>query len=98
MTEPFALTARRVFDGDAWHDEAALVIGDGLVEAVLPAAALPADLRADLLIQTARVALQLGDQATARAHYERFIREFPKDRRHYTIRQALAHLGEPFPP
>ncbi|MBS0632981.1 MAG: hypothetical protein JSS11_13795 [Verrucomicrobia bacterium] len=68
------------------------------LQAALDEPTLPADLRADLLIQTARVALQLGDPATARARYERFIREFPKDRRLYTIQQALAHLGEPFPP
>ena len=42
MAEPFALTGTRVFDGDAWHDDAALVIRDGLVEAILPAAVLPA--------------------------------------------------------
>lgn len=68
------------------------------LQAALDEPTLPADLRADLLIQTARVALQLSDQAMARAHYERFIREFPKDRRLFTIQQALAHLGEPFPP
>ena len=41
MTEPFALTARRVFDGDGWHDDAALVVRAGLVEAILPTDALP---------------------------------------------------------
>jgi N-acetylglucosamine-6-phosphate deacetylase len=44
MTEAFALTAKRIFDGDAWHDEAALVVRDGTVEAVLPTAALPTDM------------------------------------------------------
>ncbi len=42
MTEPFALAAKRVFDGDAWNDDAALVIRDGRIEAVLPTGALPA--------------------------------------------------------
>ena len=44
MTGAFALTARRVFDGDGWHDDAALVVRDGLVEAVMPAGSLPADM------------------------------------------------------
>jgi len=44
MPDAFALPARRLFDGDRWHDNAALVVRDGLVEAVLPADALPADM------------------------------------------------------
>ena len=70
----------------------------GHLQAALGEPTLPADLRADLLIQTARLSLKLGDPATARAHYERFLREFPKDRRHFTVQEALAHLGRPFPP
>jgi N-acetylglucosamine-6-phosphate deacetylase len=45
VSEPFALSARRVFDGDGWHDDAALVLRDGLVDAVLPAGALPQDMK-----------------------------------------------------
>jgi len=70
----------------------------GHLQAALNEPTLPADMRADLLIQTAQISLKLGDLATARARYERLLREFPKDRRHYTVKQALAHLGKPFPP
>jgi len=44
MAEPFALTAARVFDGDGWHDDAALVVRGGSVEALSPAGALPPDM------------------------------------------------------
>ncbi len=70
----------------------------GHLQAALSEPTLPADLRADLLVQTAQVSLQLGDPAATRAHYGRFLREFPKDRRHYTVQQALARLGGPLPP
>ncbi len=30
MTGPFALTARRVFDGDGWHDEVPVYEGEAL--------------------------------------------------------------------
>ena len=45
MSDRFALTGARIFDGDDWHDGAALVVRDGLVEAILPAGALASDLR-----------------------------------------------------
>jgi hypothetical protein len=70
----------------------------GHLQSALGEPTVPADLRADLLIQIAQVARRLGDHGTARAHYERYLREFPKDRRFYTVQQALAHLGGPFPP
>lgn len=41
MTDRFALTGARIFDGDDWHDNAALVVRDGLVEAVVAAGAIP---------------------------------------------------------
>lgn len=44
MSDAFALTAARIFDGDGWHDDAALVVRDGLVEAILPVGSLSADL------------------------------------------------------
>lgn len=35
MTESrFALTGARIFDGDTWHDDAALIVNDGRIEAV----------------------------------------------------------------
>ena len=55
-------------------------------------------MRADLLIQVARVASLLGDRATARENYERFLRDYPKERRCYTVSEALAHLDGAFPP
>jgi hypothetical protein len=55
-------------------------------------------MRADLLIQIARVASLLGDRATARANYERFLRDYPKERRCFTVSEALAHLDGAFPP
>ena len=33
MSDVFALTCAAIFDGEAWHDDAALVVRDGMVEA-----------------------------------------------------------------
>ncbi|TIT63084.1 MAG: N-acetylglucosamine-6-phosphate deacetylase [Mesorhizobium sp.] len=46
MSDRFALTGARIFDGDDWHEGAALVVRDGLVEAMLPLGALGGDIRA----------------------------------------------------
>jgi N-acetylglucosamine-6-phosphate deacetylase len=43
MSAIFALGGARIFDGDAWHDDAALVVRDGLVEGIVPTQAAPAD-------------------------------------------------------
>ncbi|KQZ15417.1 N-acetylglucosamine-6-phosphate deacetylase [Mesorhizobium sp. Root554] len=43
MRAPFALTGARIFDGDDWHEGAALVMRDGLIEAILPEAAVQPD-------------------------------------------------------
>ena len=43
MSGSFALMAARIFDGDRWHEDAALVVRDGLVDVLLPAAAIPSD-------------------------------------------------------
>ncbi len=40
MSDRFALTGARIFDGADWHDDAALVVKDGLVEAILPQQAI----------------------------------------------------------
>ncbi|SDA49992.1 N-acetylglucosamine-6-phosphate deacetylase [Mesorhizobium qingshengii] len=45
MSDRFALTGARIFDGDDWHEGHALVVRDGLVEAILPTGALPPDIR-----------------------------------------------------
>ena len=59
----------------------------------------PADaLRPDLLVQTGRLASLVGDRATARASYEAFLRDYPKDRRQYTVTSALTHVDGSFPP
>ncbi|MET3519852.1 N-acetylglucosamine-6-phosphate deacetylase [Mesorhizobium abyssinicae] len=42
MSDRFALTGARIFDGADWHCNAALVVSGGLVEAILPAGAIPA--------------------------------------------------------
>ncbi|UDL87345.1 N-acetylglucosamine-6-phosphate deacetylase [Mesorhizobium sp. PAMC28654] len=44
MSERFSLTGARIFDGDDWHEAHALVVRDGLVEAILPAGAVPSDI------------------------------------------------------
>ncbi|MER9710812.1 N-acetylglucosamine-6-phosphate deacetylase [Mesorhizobium sp. M0174] len=43
MSDRFALTGARIFDGDDWHDNAALVVRDGLVEAIVAADAIPSN-------------------------------------------------------
>lgn len=45
MSDRFAITGARIFDGDAWHEEAALVVAGDVVEAIVPAASLPLDIR-----------------------------------------------------
>jgi N-acetylglucosamine-6-phosphate deacetylase len=42
MSDVFAFCAKRIFDGDAWHEEAALIVGGGLVEAIVARAEIPA--------------------------------------------------------
>ena len=41
MSDRFALTGARIFDGADWHDDAALLVKDGLIEAILPAGSVP---------------------------------------------------------
>jgi N-acetylglucosamine-6-phosphate deacetylase len=45
MTGRFALAATRIFDGDAWHEDGALIVADGIVEAIVPRSSLPAEMR-----------------------------------------------------
>ncbi len=44
MTDRFALTGARIFDGEQWHDRTALVVGDGVIESTM-AADSPSDAR-----------------------------------------------------
>ncbi|MER8428892.1 N-acetylglucosamine-6-phosphate deacetylase [Mesorhizobium caraganae] len=41
MSDRFALTGARIFDGDDWHDNAALVVQGDAVEGILPVGAVP---------------------------------------------------------
>jgi N-acetylglucosamine-6-phosphate deacetylase len=41
----YALTAARVFDGEAWHDDAAVLVSGDSVEAVMPRRAVAGDVR-----------------------------------------------------
>ncbi len=41
MSDRFALTGARIFDGDNWHDDAALIVHGDVVEGILPAGAIP---------------------------------------------------------
>jgi N-acetylglucosamine-6-phosphate deacetylase len=42
MTSRFALAAQRIFDGEAWHEDAALIVAGGLVEGIVRRDAVPA--------------------------------------------------------
>ncbi len=46
MTALTALTGARIFDGDLWHEDNALLIADGKVAAIAPLRDVPADARA----------------------------------------------------
>jgi len=45
MSDRFAITGARIFDGDAWHEDSALVIAGDAVEAIVPAASLAPAIR-----------------------------------------------------
>lgn len=45
MSERFALSGARIFDGEAWHEDAALIVANGEIEAILPAGAVPAEVK-----------------------------------------------------
>ncbi|MHA6643913.1 N-acetylglucosamine-6-phosphate deacetylase [Mesorhizobium sp. A623] len=44
MSDRFGLIGARIFDGDAWHDDAALIVRGGEIEGIITADAVPADL------------------------------------------------------
>lgn len=62
------------------------------LEAALAGPRLADDLRADLLIQCGRLAAKLDKPGLARLRFQMFLDENPKERRNYTVRQALANL------
>jgi N-acetylglucosamine-6-phosphate deacetylase len=45
MSERFALSGARIFDGETWHDDAALVVAHGTIEAIVPAVSIPAGVK-----------------------------------------------------
>jgi len=45
MSERFALSGARIFDGEAWHEDAALIVANGKIEAILPAGTVPAEVK-----------------------------------------------------
>jgi hypothetical protein len=51
--------------------------------------------RADLAVQVGRLAEILGDRAVAEQHYRLFLEENPRERRAYTVSDALAKLEGP---
>ncbi len=67
------------------------------LQAALAAPALNDDIRADLLIQIARISEILGETETSRSYYQRFLREFPRDRRQSTVELILAGRETPGP-
>jgi N-acetylglucosamine-6-phosphate deacetylase len=42
MSDVFAFSAKRIFDGEAWHEGAALIVRGGLVETIVARAKIPA--------------------------------------------------------
>ncbi|NGN42799.1 N-acetylglucosamine-6-phosphate deacetylase [Mesorhizobium sp. CGMCC 1.15528] len=45
MTDSFAIAGARIFDGQAWHEDSALIVRDGSVERIVPRGSLPAGIR-----------------------------------------------------
>jgi N-acetylglucosamine-6-phosphate deacetylase len=43
MSKPTALTGARIFDGENWHDDAALIVAGSQVSAIVARSAVPAD-------------------------------------------------------
>lgn len=70
----------------------------GHLQAALASTAATDSSRADLLIQVGRVASLQGNYALAREHYEKFLHDYPQERRAFTVGEAMAHLGGVFPP
>lgn len=49
--------------------------------------------RADTYVQIAELSRIAGETDQARTFYEKLLREFPRERRHFLVRQRLAALG-----
>ncbi len=70
----------------------------GHLEAALALTPSGDALRADLLVQAGRLSSLLGRRADARERFTEFVRDYPKERRAFTVNAALADLGAPTPP
>ncbi len=42
MSDVSALSAKRIFDGEAWHEDSALIVRGGVAEAIVPREKIPA--------------------------------------------------------
>lgn len=84
-----------------------LALGDAILFYRLPAAtALPhllaaertgrleSVVRQDVLVQIAELSRLQGLNAQAGSYYEQFLQEFPRDQRHYMVKQRLAALRD----
>lgn len=49
MSKVFAITAPRIFDGEKWHDNAAIVVESEQVRSIVPLADVPADMEVERL-------------------------------------------------
>ena len=74
-----------------WHasDERAL----SHLEAAEQIGGLDDTTRADVLVQIGELARLRGDTLTARRHYDLFLREYPRERRTYFVRQRRDSLA-----
>lgn len=45
MSERLAIAAGRIFDGDAWHEDAALLVADGVIEGIVARRDIPAGVK-----------------------------------------------------
>ena len=45
MSERLAIAAGRVFDGDAWHEDAALLVADGVIEGIVARGDIPSGVK-----------------------------------------------------
>ena len=45
MSEPFAIRGARIFDGETWHEDRALLVRDGSIDSIVAADAIPSGMR-----------------------------------------------------
>ena len=47
MSGPFAIRGSRIFDGEAWHEDRALLVRDGSIDSIVAANAIPVGMRVE---------------------------------------------------